>query len=65
MRQPPMLDVALPELPRGGTQQVRTRSLRRGQAERHSVLQLVAEPVGAARLVERRAGLDAAGDGLV
>ena len=52
MRQPPMLHVALDELPRRGAQQVLARHRRLRGDQRHAVLQLVAEAVGAARLVE-------------
>jgi hypothetical protein len=44
---------------------MRARLLRPGEAERHAVLELVAEAVGAARLVEGRPRPDAAGDRLV
>ena len=40
-------------------------NLRSGSDERHAVLQLVAKAVGAARLIERRAGPDAAGERLI
>ena len=49
----------------GRAQQMRARHRRAGGRQRHAVLQLVAEPVGAARLVERRARPDPAGQGLV
>ena len=65
MRQPPMLHVALDELPRRGAQQVLARHRRPRGDQRHAVLQLVAEAVGAARLIERRAGPDAAGQRLI
>ena len=64
-RQPPMLHVAFDELTRRGAQQVLARECRLRQRERHAVLQLVAETVGAARLVERRARPHAAGERLV
>ena len=55
-RQPPMLDVALDELPRRRAQQMCSRVIAgRATSERHDVLQLVAEAVGAARLIEGRA----------
>ena len=53
-RQPPMLHVALDELPRGGAQQMARVIVRRATGERHAVLQLVAKAVGAARLIEGR-----------
>ena len=65
MRQPPMLHVALDELPRGGAQQVLARHRRPRGGQRHAVLQLVAEAIRAARLVESRARPDAAGQRLV
>ncbi len=65
VRQPPVLDVALDELPRRRPQQVCTRHRRPHSDERHAVLQLIAEAVGAARLVERRTGPDAAGERLI
>ena len=65
MRQPPMLHVALDELPRRRAQQVRARHRRPRCDERHAVLQLVAEAIGAARLVECRASPDAAGQRLI
>ncbi|MNT46849.1 hypothetical protein D3C72_1835220 [compost metagenome] len=61
MRQPPVLDVAFDKLPSGGAQQVPSRGVGTGKGERHMVLQLVAESVGAACLVEGRARPDAAG----
>ena len=65
MRQPPMLDVALDELSRRRAQQVLARHGRLRGDQRHAVLQLVAEAVGTARLVERRARPDAAGQRLI
>ena len=64
-RVPPVLHVALDELPRRGAQEVLARELGLRHGERHHVLQLVAEAVGAARLVERRARPDAAGERLI
>ena len=64
-RKPPMLDVALDELPRGRAQQMFARHLRLRHAERHHVLELIAKAVRAAGLVERRARPDAAGERLV
>ncbi len=65
LRQPPVLDVAFDELPRRRPQQVLAGQRRARGGERHAVLQLVAEAVGAARLVEGGAGPDAAGERLV
>jgi len=59
-----MLHVPLPELPAGGAQQMRAVIARARERERHHVLELVAEPVGAARLVVGRARPDAAHDAL-
>ena len=49
---PPVLDVALHELAGRGAQEVLAREVRPATRERHDVLELVAEAVGAARLVE-------------
>ena len=65
MRQPPVLNVAFDELPCRCAQQVLARHLRSGGGERHAVLKLIAEAVGAARLIEGRAGPDAAGERLI
>ncbi len=65
LRQPPVLDVALRELPARGTQQMLARESRLRDDESHRVLQLVAEAVCAARLVERAAGPQAASECLV
>ena len=64
-RQPPMLDIALDELPPRRAQDVLAGHLGPGDRERHDVLQLVAEAVGAARLIEGRARPDAAGERLI
>ena len=65
MRQPPMLNVAFDELPGGGAQEMAPRLVRRGEGQRHAVLKLVAEAVGAARLIEGGARQDAAGERLI
>ena len=57
--------VALGELPAGGAQEMLARERRPGDRQRHPVLQLVAEAVGAARLIEGRARPDAAGERLI
>ena len=62
---PPMLHVALFELTRRRAQQVLARQLAARDGERHRVLELVAEPPGSARLVERRARPIAGGHRLV
>ena len=51
-RVPPVLDVALLELPCGGAQDLRSRFLRGTVDQRHHVLKLVAEPVRSAGLIE-------------
>ena len=53
--EPPMLDVALDKLPRRGAQQMIANQLRSGECQRHVILQLIAEPIGAARLIKCRA----------
>jgi hypothetical protein len=64
-RVPPVLHVALAELPRGGEQQLGAQQRWVDDSERHRVLQLVAEADRAARLVVARARPDAAGQRLV
>ena len=63
-RVPPVLGVALGELPGGRAEDLRLRLGRGGEGQGHHVLQLVAESVGPARLVEGRSRPDAAGDHL-
>ena len=60
-----MLIVALDELPAGGPQEMLADERRPGDRHRHPVLELVAESIGAARLVEGRARHDAAGERLI
>ena len=62
-RVPPVLDVALEELPRRRPQQVLAHERRPRQRERHRVLQLVAEAERAAGLVVAGAGPDAGSSG--
>ncbi len=62
---PPVLHVALDELARGAAQQLGAVQRRVGVDQRHRVLQLVAEPVGAAGLVEAAAAPHPARDHLV
>ena len=57
---PPMLHVTFHELAPGRAQNVFARQLRSGQQQGHHVLQLIAEPIGAARLVVAGAGPDSA-----
>ncbi len=65
LRMPPVLDVALDELAGGGAQDVLARHRGLRIHERHDVLQLVAESVRAARLIECRARPHAARERLV
>jgi hypothetical protein len=53
-RKPPMLNVALDELLRRGSQDVVARQLWPRNGERHGVLELIAEAIGTARLIETR-----------
>ena len=62
---PPVLDVALPELPSRRAQEVRLRHRGFGVHKGHAVLELIAESEGAARLVDRRPRPHAAGECLV
>src|SRR3989441_7516363 len=64
-RVPPVLDVALDELPRGGPKHVLTREVSPGHREGHHVLKLIAKAVGAAGLIERRPRPDTTGERLV
>ena len=64
-RVPPVLHVAFLELPRRRPQDLRPRLLRGAVDQGHHVLELVAEAVGPARLVERRPAPDPAGQHLV
>ena len=60
-----MLDIAFDELPGRGAQEMLARQRRSRQGERHSVLELIAETVSAARLIERRSRPHAAGERLI
>ena len=60
-----MLDIALPELPARGSQQVLSGHRRSHRGQGHAVLQLVPEAVGAAGLVEPRPGPNAARECLI
>ncbi len=64
-RVPPMLDIPLGELATGGQQDLFPRQMRPGGAEGHDVLQLIAETIGTARLVETGPTPDAAAQGLI
>src|SRR5437773_831941 len=57
---PPVLNVALFELPRRGAQQMLPRQLGFRDGERHLILRLIAEPIGTARLIKRRSRPEAA-----
>ena len=63
--QPPVLHVALGELPGRGAQKVGARHLRPREGQRHAVLQLVTEAVGAAGLIKPGPRPDPAGERLV
>ena len=60
-----MLHVALRELPPRGALEVLARQIGSRGGQRHAVLQLVAEAVGAAGLIESGARPDATGERLV
>ncbi|KAF5056941.1 hypothetical protein DSECCO2_362130 [anaerobic digester metagenome] len=62
---PPVLHVALLELPGGAEQEMLADQARPGVDEGHDVLELVAETESPARLVGRAARPEAAGQGLV
>src|SRR5450755_896807 len=62
---PPMLDVALHELPRRGAKEMLARHVRFRSADCHHVLELIAEPIGTARLIESGARPYPAGQRLI
>ena len=62
---PPVLNVTFDKLARCGAQQMFARDISFRHAERHHVLELVAETVCAAQLIERRTGPHAATERLV
>src|SRR4029453_7424029 len=64
-RVPPVLDVALLEMPYRRAQRVLPCQPGRGDGERHHVLKLIAKPIRAAGLIERRPRPDATGQRLV
>src|SRR5688572_30509995 len=64
-RQPPVLHIALQELATRGPQQMLASECGLRHYQRHSVLQLVAKPVSATRLIERRACPDATHERLI
>ena len=64
-RMPPVLDVALDELPRRGAEQVGPGQRRFGVDQGHRILQLIPEPVRPAALVQCRTGPHPAGERLV
>ena len=63
--QPPMLHIALGKLARSGAQDLIAQQLGLRQPQRHRVLQLIAESIGAAGLVEAGASPGAAGQRLI
>ena len=65
MRQPPMLDIAFDELSRRGPQQMLAGHRGPRRHERHAILQLIAEAIGAARLIESGTRPEATAQGLV
>ena len=62
---PPVLDVSLTELMCRGAKQLCAREVRSSKDQRKHVLQLIAESVRAARLIERRPSPDAARQRLI
>ena len=64
-RMPPVLHVTFSELVRCRSEQLLTRKVGPRDQERHDVLQLIAEAIRTAGLVERRPGPEAAGERLV
>src|SRR5260370_34184311 len=62
---PPMLDIAFHELPCGRAQDMVASQLWRGVHESHHILQLVSEPVSAARLIKGRAAPNSAAESLI
>ena len=65
VRKPPVLDVALDELAARGPDEMFAGHRRADRGERHAILQLVPEAIGAAGLVETRSRPDAAREGLI
>src|SRR3990172_6541557 len=62
---PPVLDVTLYELARGGPQYLRACHVSLRHGERHHVLKLIAKAIGAAGLIKRRSRPDAASERLI
>ncbi len=62
---PPMLDISFDKLPGSGGQNLGARDPGRGVNQCHHILQLIAKPEGAARLIEGSATPDAATQRLV
>jgi hypothetical protein len=62
---PPVLDVALNELPRCGPENLRPCHGSLRHHERHNVLELIAKAVRAICLIQPRSRPDAAGKGLI
>ena len=65
MGQPPVLHVAVDELPRRSAKQMLARQIGTSGGERHAILQLVAKAIGAAGLIEGGARPDTAGERLI
>src|SRR4029077_4468923 len=64
-RMPPVLNVTLNELPRGGPQYLRARHIALRDSERHDVLELIAKPIRAAGLIKRRSRPDTTDERLI
>ena len=64
-RVPPVLHVPLHELPGRRPEQMLARHLGAGSRESHHILELIAESIGAAGLIARRARPHPAGEGLI
>src|SRR5574341_235699 len=62
---PPVLHVPFLELPGGGAEKVLAHELGAHHRQRHDVLDLIAETVRAAGLIERGSGPDSAGERLI
>ena len=62
---PPMLHIAFLKLAGGGAQNMVAREIPPRHQERHHILQLIAKPVSAARLIKRGAGPQPAGQRLI
>src|SRR5271170_2793153 len=65
MREPPVLNIALRELPRGGAQQMLPDQTALRYGQRHHVLKLIPKAVSTACLIKCGSGQDPARQGLV